>query len=68
MRAWFLMLPGLSDVSARYFGSYTAVQFALLTSFMQLLGKFVIVPSSGFLVEGLGWVNALSWLMLASWQ
>jgi PAT family beta-lactamase induction signal transducer AmpG len=35
---------------------YTAVQYALLTSFMQMLGKFVIVPSSGFLVEGLGWV------------
>jgi hypothetical protein len=26
-RAWFLMLPGLSEVSARYFGSYSAVQF-----------------------------------------
>lgn len=36
---------------------YTAVQYALLTSFMQLLAKFVIVPSSGFLVEGLGWIN-----------
>ena len=35
---------------------YTAVQYALLTSFMQILGKFVIVPSSGFLVEALGWV------------
>jgi hypothetical protein len=27
VRAWFLMLPGLSEVSARYFGSYSAVQF-----------------------------------------
>ena len=36
---------------------YTAVQYALLTSFMQMLGKFLIVPSSGFLVEGLGWIN-----------
>ncbi len=36
---------------------YTAVQYALLTSFMQMLGKFVVVPSSGFLVEGVGWVN-----------
>jgi MFS transporter, PAT family, beta-lactamase induction signal transducer AmpG len=35
---------------------YTAVQYALLTSFMQMLGKFVIVPGSGFLVEGLGWI------------
>ena len=35
---------------------YTAVQYALLTSFMQMLAKFVIVPSSGFLVEGLGWI------------
>jgi MFS transporter, PAT family, beta-lactamase induction signal transducer AmpG len=35
---------------------YTAVQYALLTSFMQMLAKFVIVPGSGFLVEGLGWV------------
>jgi PAT family beta-lactamase induction signal transducer AmpG len=36
---------------------YTAVQYALLTSFMQMLAKFIIVPSSGFLVEGVGWVN-----------
>ncbi len=36
---------------------YTAVQYALLTSFMQMLGKFVIVPSSGFLVEGMGWIT-----------
>lgn len=36
---------------------YTAVQYALLTSFMQVLGKLVIVPSSGFLVEGIGWIN-----------
>jgi len=35
---------------------YTAVQYALLTSFMQMLAKFVIVPSSGFLVEGMGWI------------
>lgn len=35
---------------------YTAVQYALLTSFMQMLGKFLIVPSSGFLVEGMGWI------------
>ncbi len=34
---------------------YTAVQYALLTSFMQLFGKFVIVPSSGFFVDALGW-------------
>lgn len=27
VRAWFLMLPGLADVSARYFGSFSAVQF-----------------------------------------
>jgi PAT family beta-lactamase induction signal transducer AmpG len=33
------------------------VQYALLTSFMQMLAKFVIVPGSGFLVEGLGWIN-----------
>jgi PAT family beta-lactamase induction signal transducer AmpG len=36
---------------------YTAVQYALLTSFMQMLGKYLVVPSSGFMVEGLGWVN-----------
>lgn len=36
---------------------YTAVQYALLTSFMQLLGKFVVVPGSGFLAAGLGWVG-----------
>jgi PAT family beta-lactamase induction signal transducer AmpG len=34
---------------------YTAVQYALLTSFMQLLGKFVIVPSSGFFADAMGW-------------
>ena len=38
---------------------YTAVQYALLTSFMQMLGKFVIVPSSGFLVDALGWITVL---------
>ncbi len=36
---------------------YTAVQYALLTSFMQMLGKFLIVPSSGFLVESVGWIT-----------
>jgi MFS transporter, PAT family, beta-lactamase induction signal transducer AmpG len=35
---------------------YTAVQYALLTSFMQLLGKFLITPSSGFLVDWIGWI------------
>jgi PAT family beta-lactamase induction signal transducer AmpG len=35
---------------------YTAVQYALLTSFMHMLGKFLIVPSSGFLVETVGWL------------
>ncbi len=36
---------------------YTAVQYALLTSFMNLLAKFVFVPTSGFLAEGVGWIN-----------
>ena len=36
---------------------YTAVQYALLTSFMQMLGKYLIVPSSGFLVESVGWIQ-----------
>jgi PAT family beta-lactamase induction signal transducer AmpG len=36
---------------------YTAVQYALLTSFMQMLGKYVIVPGSGFLAESMGWIN-----------
>ena len=36
---------------------YTAVQYALLTSFMQMFGKFVVVPGSGFLVESTGWIN-----------
>ncbi|MGI9492082.1 MAG: AmpG family muropeptide MFS transporter [Geminicoccaceae bacterium] len=36
---------------------YTAVQYALLTSFMQMPGKFLIVPGSGFLAESVGWVN-----------
>jgi PAT family beta-lactamase induction signal transducer AmpG len=34
---------------------YTAVQYALLTSFMQMLGKYVIVPLSGFYADWLGW-------------
>ncbi len=41
---------------------YTAVQYALLTSFMQLFGKFVIVPSSGFFVDAVGW----TWFFVAS--
>ncbi|NJO38839.1 MAG: AmpG family muropeptide MFS transporter [Rhizobiales bacterium] len=36
---------------------YTAVQYALLTSFMQMLGKYLIVPGSGFLAESMGWIN-----------
>jgi PAT family beta-lactamase induction signal transducer AmpG len=44
---------------------YTAVQYALLTSFMQMLGKYLIVPSSGILVDALqagqgdvgGWIT-----------
>jgi PAT family beta-lactamase induction signal transducer AmpG len=36
---------------------YTAVQYALLTSFMQMFGKFIVVPGSGFLVASLGWIN-----------
>ncbi|MEZ5935983.1 MAG: AmpG family muropeptide MFS transporter [Alphaproteobacteria bacterium] len=36
---------------------YTAVQYALLTSFMQMLGKYIIVPGSGFLAESVGWIN-----------
>ncbi len=35
---------------------YTAVQYALLTSFMQLFAKFVVIPASGFYAEGVGWV------------
>jgi PAT family beta-lactamase induction signal transducer AmpG len=41
---------------------YTAVQYALLTSFMQLFGKFVIVPSSGFYADAVGW----SWFFVSS--
>lgn len=36
---------------------YTAVQYALLTSFMQMFGKFVVVPGSGYLVEWVGWIE-----------
>ncbi len=54
---------------------YTAVQYALLTSFMQLLGKFVIVPSSGFYADAVGWfwffvsstVFALPAIALLAW-
>ncbi len=41
---------------------YTAVQYALLTSFMQLFGKFVIVPSSGFYADAVGW----TWFFVTS--
>lgn len=41
---------------------YTAVQYALLTSFMQLFGKFVIVPSSGFVADAVGW----QWFFIVS--
>ncbi|HEX2524956.1 MAG TPA: MFS transporter [Geminicoccus sp.] len=34
---------------------FTATQYALLTSFMQLFAKFVMVPSSGFVAEAMGW-------------
>lgn len=47
--AFVAYLASLCDVR------YTAVQYALLTSFMQLLAKFVTVPSSGFLVDAMGW-------------
>ena len=36
---------------------YSAVQYALLTSFMQMFAKFVVVPSSGFYAEAMGWVG-----------
>ncbi len=45
---------------------YTAVQYALLTSFMQMPGKFLIVPSSGFLVEQMGWISFFIASSLAS--
>lgn len=35
--------------------SFSAVQYAMLTSFMQMFAKFIVVPSSGFYAEGLGW-------------
>lgn len=44
---------------------YTAVQYALLTSFMQLLGKFAITPSSGFLVDWMGWIPFFLFSMAA---
>ncbi|WGF88902.1 AmpG family muropeptide MFS transporter [Marinivivus vitaminiproducens] len=47
--AFVAYLASLCDVR------YTAVQYALLTSFMQILAKFVTVPSSGFLVDMMGW-------------
>ena len=34
---------------------FTATQYALLTSFMQIFAKFVMVPSSGFIAAALGW-------------
>lgn len=35
--------------------SYSAVQYAMLTSFMQMFAKFIVVPSSGFYADGFGW-------------
>ncbi|WP_191061580.1 AmpG family muropeptide MFS transporter [Geminicoccus harenae] len=54
---------------------FTATQYALLTSFMQLFAKFAVVPASGFIAEALGWpgffilsaVFALPGLLLVLW-
>ena len=54
---------------------FTATQYALLTSFMQLFAKFVMVPSSGFVAAALGWPGffvlsaalALPGLLLILW-
>lgn len=67
-RGFFYLTVGVDNLSAglgtaafvAYLSSlcaihYTAVQYALLTSFMQMLGKYLIVPSSGFLADALGW-------------
>ncbi|MGF1475715.1 MAG: MFS transporter [Geminicoccaceae bacterium] len=55
--------------------AYSAFQYALLTSFMQMLAKFVIVPSSGFYADALGWLGffmtstlfAVPALLLIAW-
>lgn len=36
---------------------FTAVQYALLTSFMQMFGKLAVVPYTGFMVEAWGYTN-----------
>ena len=54
---------------------FTATQYALLTSFMQIFAKFVMVPSSGFIAAALGWQGffilsalfALPGLLLILW-
>lgn len=42
--------------------NFSATQYALVTSFMQMFAKFVIVPSSGFYADALGW----SWFFITS--
>lgn len=42
--------------------SFSAVQYAMLTSFMQMFAKFIVVPSSGFYAESFGWL----WFFLTS--
>ena len=34
---------------------YSATQYAMLTSFMQMFAKFIVVPVSGFYADALGW-------------
>ncbi|SNB52566.1 MFS transporter, PAT family, beta-lactamase induction signal transducer AmpG [Arboricoccus pini] len=54
---------------------YTAVQYALLTSFMQMLGKYLIVPASGFFATAVGWnlffitsaLSAIPGLLILLW-
>lgn len=54
---------------------FTATQYALLTSFMQLFAKFAMVPSSGFIAQAMGWPGffvfsaalALPGLLLILW-
>ncbi|MEZ5824891.1 MAG: hypothetical protein R3C97_09160 [Geminicoccaceae bacterium] len=35
--------------------NYSATQYAMLTSFMQMFAKFIVVPASGFYADALGW-------------
>ncbi|MEZ5835321.1 MAG: MFS transporter [Geminicoccaceae bacterium] len=42
--------------------NYSATQYAMLSSFMQMFAKFIVIPVSGFYADAVGW----SWFFISS--